>query len=260
MERLLLAFSRCLDKTIQVVEPKYQSIAEALRGRIAAGEFAAGRLLPSEAELGRAYAASRMTVRRALEALRNEELIDSRQGFGWFVAAAPFRQSLGRLGTIEAQLADSGRRSERRVLGFRFVDAAGRAAEVLGAGRLLEVRRVNLVDGVPWARVTVWCPEPLASHLSLSDVERATFHELLDVDLAGATQTIAAAAVSPEDAAVLGVPAGSPALVCERVTYDVADEAVLLAEHTFPGHLTQFVVELGAVDASVAPTGLRLIK
>ena len=242
------------------MEPKYQSIADALRDRIAAGEFAAGRMLPSEAELGRDYAASRMTVRRALEALRAEELIDSRQGFGWFVAAAPFRQSLGRLGTIEAQLAEAGLRSERRVLAFGFVPATGRAAEVLGAGRLLEVRRVNLVDGVPWARVTVWCPEALASHLSLADVERTTFHELLDVELAGATQTIAAAAVTPEDAEVLDVPAGSPALVCERVTYDRAGDAVLLAEHAFPGHLTQFVVELGAVDASVAPSGLRLVR
>jgi GntR family transcriptional regulator len=260
MRYSLLAFARCLDKTIQVVEPKYQSIAGALRARIAAGEFAAGRLLPSEAELVRAYAASRMTVRRALEALRAEELIDSRQGFGWFVAATPFRQNLGRLGTIEAQLAESGRRSERRVLGFRFLPARGRAAEVLGEGRVLEVRRVNLVDGVPWARVTVWCPEVLAAHLSLADVERATFHELLDVDLTGATQTITAAAVSADDAEVLSVPAGSPALVCERVTYDTEGHAVLLAEHAFPGHLTQFVVELGAVDASVAPTGLRLVR
>ena len=87
------------------MEPKYQSIAAALRERIADGEFAAGRLLPSESELGRHYAASRMTVRRALEALRVDGLIDSRQGFGWFVAAAPFRQTLGRLGTIEEQLA-----------------------------------------------------------------------------------------------------------------------------------------------------------
>jgi GntR family transcriptional regulator len=240
--------------------PKYQSIADALRERIAAGEFAAGRLLPSESELGRHYAASRMTVRRALEALRADGLIDARQGFGWFAAAAPFRQSLGRLGTIEDQLAASGRHSERRVLGYRYVEAEGRAAALLGPGRVLEVRRVNLVDGVPWARVTVWCPEALAAHLSLADVERATFHELLEVELAGATQTITAAAVSDDDAEVLAVPVGSPALVCERVTHDASGRDVLVAEHVFPGHLTQFVVDLGVIDASVAPTGLRLVR
>ena len=242
------------------MEPKYQSIAADLRTRIAAGEFAAGRHLPSEADLGGAYAASRMTVRKALEALRDEGLVGSRQGFGWFVAAPPLRQSLARLGTIEAQLSDSGRRSERRVLDFAFVPAPARAAAVLGQGRVLEVRRVNVVDGVAWARVTVWCPEGLAARLSLADVERTTFHELLGVALAGATQTISADAVDEFDAEVLGVPVGSPALVCERVTRSVDGDAVLVAEHVFPGHLTEFVVELTSIDASVAPSGLRLVR
>jgi GntR family transcriptional regulator len=242
------------------VGPKYQAIADDLRRRLAAGEFAAGRKLASESELGGAYAASRVTVRRALEALRDEGLVDSRQGFGWFAAAAPLEQALGRLRTIEAQLAESGRRSDRRVLDFRFAAARSHVRKVLGADRVLEVRRVNLVDGIPLARVTVWCPSALGRHLSLADVERTTFHELLGVPLGGATQTIAAAAVSGADAEVLGVPAGSPALVCERVTRSAAGEPVLLAEYVFPGHLTQFVVELTAVDRSVAPSGLRLVK
>lgn len=242
------------------MELKYQTIAADLRDRIARGEFAAGRHLPSESELGGAYAASRMTVRKALEALREEGLVGSRQGFGWFVAAPPLRQSLARLGTIEAQLSDSGRRSERRVLDFAFVAAPPRAAAVLGESRVLEVRRVNVVDGVAWARVTVWCPERLAAHLSLADVERATFHELLGVELAGATQTISADAVDAADADVLDLPVGSPALVCERVTRSVDGDAVLVAEHVFPGHLTEFVVELTSVDASVAPSGLRLVR
>ncbi len=112
-----------------------------LRGRIAAGEFAGGRLLPSEAELAEQFAASRVTVRRALEALHEEGLVDSRQGLGWFVAADPLRQALGRLGTIEAQLADAGIASERRVLDFGFVAAPDRVRKVLGVRRVLEVRR-----------------------------------------------------------------------------------------------------------------------
>jgi GntR family transcriptional regulator len=239
---------------------RYRQIADALREQVAAGDLAAGRLLPSESDLGRDYAASRITVRRALELLREEGLVDSRQGYGWFVAAAPVAQSLGRLGTIEAQLAESGRHSERRVLDFRFVAAPPRARDVLGVDRVLEVRRLNVVDGVPWARVTVWCPADLASHLSLADVERTTFHDLLDVELAGATQTIGADALSAADAEVLAVPAGSPVLVCERVTRSVAGDAVLLAEHVFPAHLTRFEVELTSLDRSVAPSGLRLVR
>ena len=43
---------------------------------------------------------------RTMLALREEGLVGARQGFGWFVAGAPVRQELDRLGTIEAQLED----------------------------------------------------------------------------------------------------------------------------------------------------------
>ena len=239
---------------------RYREIADALRQRVSVGEFVAGRLLPSEADLSAAYGVSRVTVRRALEVLRDERLVDARQGFGWFVAASPVRQVLGRLGTIEEQMAASGLRPERRVLDFAFVPAEGRVAEVLGAGSVLQVRRVNLADGEPFARVTVWCPADLGQHVSRADVERSPFYELLAVPLAGAVQTIGAAAAAPSDASVLGIPAGSPVLRCERITSDAAGRAVLMSVHVFPGHRTEFVVDLAQADRSIAPSGLRLVE
>ena len=77
--------------------------------------------------------------------------------------------------------------------------------------------------------------------------------------LGGATQTIGAAAASEADAHVLEIPVGSPVLRCERVTRTVDGEPVILAEHVFPAHRTEFVVDLPAVD-SIAPSGLRLVE
>ncbi|MDQ3756955.1 MAG: GntR family transcriptional regulator [Actinomycetota bacterium] len=239
---------------------RYREIADGLRGRIEGGEFAAGRLLPSESELSAAYDASRVTVRKALESLRAEGLLDSRQGFGWFVAGGAVRQSLGRLGTIEGQLASSGAEPGRRVLDFGFVRAPRRVREILGAETVLRVRRVNLADGEPFARVTVWCPESLGAGLSRNDVEQSSFYELLDVALGGAVQTIGAAAASSSDAALLEVPVGSPVLRCERVTSTVDGTPVLVSEHVFPAHRTEFVVDLPAADRSMAPSGLRLVE
>ena len=223
------------------------------------GEFPAGRLLPSEADLSERYDVSRVTVRRALDVLRDEGMLDSRQGVGWFVAGDPFRQSLGRLGTIEGQLAESGVKPERRILEFAFLPAEPRVRARLGCDQVLRVRRLNLADGEPFALVTVWCPASLAEHLSLVDVERSPFYELLDVPLGGATQTIGAAAAEPSDAAKLAIPPGSPVLLCERITRDTAGQPVLLSVHIFPGHRTEFVVDLTQAEPSIAPTGLRLV-
>jgi GntR family transcriptional regulator len=238
---------------------RYREIAADLRRRIAAGEFD-DRLLPSEATLSGAYGASRVTVRKALDALRDEGLVASRQGMGWSVDPALVRQALGRLTTVEAQLAASGREAERRILGFAFRKAPAAVAEALGPGMVLEVRRVNLADGEPFARVTVWCPERYASSLSRDDVEAASVHDLLPVPLTGARQSIGAVAAGRDDAELLGVPAGSPLLRCWRVPWTGGDEPVLLSESVFPAGRTEFVVDLPGAETSMAPAGLRLVE
>ena len=55
----------------QVRTIRYRDIAADLRARVEGGEFTAGRLLPSEAEVSATYSASRVTIRKALEDLRH---------------------------------------------------------------------------------------------------------------------------------------------------------------------------------------------
>lgn len=217
------------------------AIADDLRRQITSGDLVAGAVLPSEADLAGSYGVSRVTVRKALELLRDEGLIGSRQGFGWFVAAPMVQRSLGTLSTIEADLAAQGRDPVRKVLSFRFLEpeAGGEG------GGDLEVVRVNLADGQPFALVTVWCPEELGRSLSRDDVEAATFYDLLPIELASVDQTIRAAAADERDAEVLGIPPGSPLLVALRVSRDAAGQPFLRAEHRFPAHLTEFVLEGG---------------
>lgn len=219
------------------------TIADDLRRQITAGDLVAGAVLPSEADLAGSYGVSRVTVRKALELLRRDGLVGSRQGFGWFVAVPVVRRSLGALSTIEADLAAEGREPVRRILSFRFRDP-----EVDGDDDL-EVVRVNLADGQPFALVTVWCPAELGRTLSRDDVERSTFYDLLPNRLASIDQRIGAAAADARDAEVLGIPPGSPLLVALRVSRDPAGEPFLRAEHRFPAHLTEFVLE-GAESAN----------
>ena len=245
------------DSSTSMRRIRYQEIAEQLRER--ARRAPAGSLLPSEAEMSVEFDASRVTVRRALELVREEGLIDARQGFGWFVATEPMRQTLESLGTIESQVEGVGKLSERRVEEFAFEDAPRRVREILNVDQVLRVKRVNLADGEPFAVVTVWCPAELGSGLSRSDVQRRPFYELLDVELRGATQTIGADALEAADAELLGVPVGGPALRCRRITTDIDGRPVLVSEHLFPAHRTEFVVDLPQAKPSMTPSGLRLV-
>lgn len=236
---------------------RYQQIAQVLRERISA--VGAGHVLPSESDLSAEFRVSRVTVRRALETLRDERLVESRQGFGWFAAAPPLQQRLTQLDTIERQLEERGIHPQRQIVEFAFVAAPAHVAEQLHCDHVLRVKRVNRADGDPFAVVTVWCPAELGQHLSRRDVERKPFYELLGIALRGATQTIGAASATPEDATLLEVPVASPVLRCERLTTSTAGEPILLSEHIFPAHRTEFVVDLPQAEPSTTPSGLRLV-
>ncbi|WP_329377148.1 winged helix-turn-helix domain-containing protein [Streptomyces sp. NBC_01716] len=69
-------------------EPRYwyATIADGLRAAINRGDFRATGRLPTNEELAERFGASRSTVLKALDVLREERLIVSRRGSGTFVA------------------------------------------------------------------------------------------------------------------------------------------------------------------------------
>ena len=228
---------------------RYLDLADALRARVADGQVGPGGALPSEAELARAYKTSRVTVRRALDVLRREGLVTSRQGAGWFAALDPVRQPLGRVTTVEAAVEAAGAQAARRILTFRYVTAPARVAAALGLDRgaeVLEVERVNLADDEPFALVTVWVGADLGREVSRGDVERAPFYDLLPVRgiaLATVHQTITAAIADAKTADRLHVEPGEPLLFVSRVTTDSEGAPVLYSEHRYPARRTTFEIE-----------------
>jgi GntR family transcriptional regulator len=113
---------------------RFREIADDLRERVAIGEFGDQGALDSESALCARYAVSRVTVRRALETLREQGLVESRQGSGWFATNGLFHQRLA-LGTFRhagSAVAESGRAMTRRVVDFGYRPASPALAATLG--------------------------------------------------------------------------------------------------------------------------------
>ena len=70
-------------------QPLHQQLSHILSERIAAGEYPPGGMLPSEADLCRAYGISRSTVRQALGSLVARGLVRRTRGRGSFVTMRP---------------------------------------------------------------------------------------------------------------------------------------------------------------------------
>jgi DNA-binding GntR family transcriptional regulator len=229
---------------------KHLDLADALRARILARDLGPRGALPGELDLAREYGTSRVTVRRALDLLRQEGLVTSRRGAGWFAGLDPLRQPLGRVTTVEAALEAAGARPGRRIVGFGFVAPPVPVAEALrlpkAGSDVLRVERVNLADDEPFALVTVWVRADIGADVSRADVERATFYDLLPVrgvELESVHQTITAEVAGTEDARLLSCAPGEPLLLLRRVTSDANGDPALYSEHRYPADRTTFEIE-----------------
>ncbi|WP_432867382.1 GntR family transcriptional regulator [Microbispora rosea] len=67
----------------------YLRIADDIRRDIAAGRYAVGEQLPVARELAERYGVAMMTISNALAVLRDDGLIETRQGAGSFVIGQP---------------------------------------------------------------------------------------------------------------------------------------------------------------------------
>ncbi|MFN0218505.1 MAG: GntR family transcriptional regulator [Hyphomicrobium sp.] len=99
--------------------PLYAQVAAYLRGKISTSVWTSGIPLPNEAALAKEIGVSIGTVRKALEMLEDERLIDRRQGRGTFVVDAAEQADLSRFSILTQE----GRRLRSEVTAFAAVAA-----------------------------------------------------------------------------------------------------------------------------------------
>lgn len=204
-----------------------------LRERIASGDLAVDAKLPGEPALAAEHGVSRVTVRRALDLLAQDGLIDRRAGAGTFVRGQTRGHAIvADFSNVLSNLVEMGRRTGVRLLSFGYMvpPPAVAAALVLDAGeRTQRSVRVRLIDGGPFSYLTTHVPERIGLTYSETDLASVPLLSLLErsgIAVERATQSISATLAGPEVGEALGVEIGSPLLALTRVVYGPAGEGV----------------------------------
>ena len=86
----------------------HQSIREAIRKRIVAGEWQLGDLIPGEVEFAEEYACSRTTVNRALQRLADEGIVERKRRGGTRVRPLPAPQAQFSIPLVREQVEERG--------------------------------------------------------------------------------------------------------------------------------------------------------
>jgi GntR family transcriptional regulator len=208
-------------------------IKDALREEIRGGGLQQHERIPSESELGKRYGVSRITVRRALSDLENEQLIFRIAGKGAFVAKPRPLQKTERLQGFGEAMQPLGITVANRVVSIVSIaapDEIAKRLQVPEGSPLTEIRRVRLANGSPISFDVTYVRRVLGDRLAREDLATRDIFLIIENDYAtplGYADMIVDAISS--DAALarqLGVTVGAPILRCERLTWTDAGEPI----------------------------------
>lgn len=210
--------------------PLYQRLRDQLAEQIANNRWRPGEAIPTEAALSAEYQLSTGTVRKAIDALVSEGILERQQGRGTFIRRAQFQSSLFRFFRFQTV---SGERQvpESRILSIEPVAAPSAVAQALGLpadALVIRIVRVRLLDVKPVLAEEIWLPRQRFQALLEIDLSREgpllypIYEEVCGQVVASAEETLTAESVNDVYARLLQVAVNSPVIVIERLARDYA--------------------------------------
>ena len=224
-------------------QPIFRQIIERINAGIDSGEFARGDAIPSEPELCRQFSTTRMTVRRAIDALVSEGKLFRVQGKGTFVSHFELDKTYQKQGFTSNMLSLGVQPSSEVILAGEC-DAGEEVRASLEMAKdepIFCLKRVRMADQTPIAIERVWIslkrfprlPEFDFSVRSLYDVLHQEFG--LDLNNGYSRQRVNALSISGEDAEALFKAKKGIALRIRNVDYDKAHRPFAMADTLYHG-------------------------
>lgn len=239
-----LAAALALDS--EAATPLYVQVRNGLARLIRDGHYGADDALPSERSLAEQLGISRVTARKAIDALVDDGLIVRRHGSGNYIAPL-LEQPLTRLTSFTEELRQRGfvpsSRWIRRAIGPALPDEMV-ALGLSPGSRVARLERVRLADATPMAiehsaLPTAVVPDPEAVRDSLYAYLKSQGHAP-----ARALQHIRASNATTRQAELLTVPAGHALLFITRVGYADDGRCVEVTHTWCRSDYYDFVAEL----------------
>ena len=212
--------------------PLYRQVYDIMVRKVAQGVWRPGASLPSEQNLAKEMGVSQGTMRKVLDALTAENLLERRQGKGTFIAENTQERTLFRFFRIARP---GGKRMTPERVDETVKLRASRALErtKLGLARtdkVVEIVRIRHIEKVPSIHETIVLPAPLFPGIekrpSLPNSLYSIYQSDYGLNIVATHEELSAQLATAADQEELGIPKGGPILVIERLAVSLQDQKV----------------------------------
>lgn len=242
--------------------PLHKQISDWLKKEIESGSLSENEKLPSENDLSEKFDVSRVTIRRALQTLENEQLIYRCQGLGSFVTDQRTHQSFSILNDFSEEIAGSGMKASSKVISFEQQNIEDRSniqsyLDIQNQKVAVKIDRLRLGDGEPIAFDITWMPVFYGQLVENFDLGNTTIFSILEneyeIPIERGCYRIEATLADKNLAHHLQVEEQSPLLQINRISYTVGDKPVYFQKRYYRND--KIVFELMAERGTLNKTG-----
>lgn len=228
--------------------PLYVQVASDIESKIKSGEYKPGEQISTVNQLVRDYNVSRVTVVQALENLVAGNLIISRQGKGSYVKIHKHTEDLYKLRSFQEISEIEKEDVNQHIISFQVIEKPLHIQSIFGeAGKILEIKRIHLKDGIPLAYVIAYLPENIGDKLSKDEVKKNSLYYVLNahsVHITKAVQKIEASPAGPEVAEKLQLKRNSPILYVERTSLDSNNQSIMFSQFYYRHDVYSFIAHM----------------
>jgi GntR family transcriptional regulator len=235
--------------------PLYHQVKTVILREMEAGRWAPGDQLPTEDDLIHRFHVSKITVRKALAELAQMGYVRREQGRGTFAQRPPLAEGPRELTSFSGEMRGHGLTASSHVLQHGTLAAQVDVADCLQipeGSPVFRLRRLRLADAEPMGLQTAYISMQLVPGIDRVAFERASLYDILaahySLHAAAARETHRAVLVDREEAGLLRVPAGSPALAAERLTHLADGRPLEYVQSIMRGDRYRIVLDLTRIS------------
>lgn len=163
--------------------PLYMQLKEAIKAAIKDGTYPDNEKIPTEIELSEHYKVSRITVRRAVEELCQENYLVKRQGKGTFVKSRKIQRKMEHLLGFADACKANGCIPSRLVIKRSVTELSEEEAKTMNVptgSKAVLIKRVDLADGIPMIYESNLFPYPKYEFLLDESLDGSLYQLLKD--------------------------------------------------------------------------------
>ncbi|HET6872893.1 MAG TPA: GntR family transcriptional regulator [Sporolactobacillaceae bacterium] len=231
--------------------PLYHQLKEILKEKIESRDWVPGEKIPSENELIVQYDISRNTVKKALDDLVQDGLLNRIQGKGTFVSKPKFEQSLTGFYSFSKVMKAQGLNPKDIILSVKKKAAklsVARQLQISEGDNVIELKRLRCANDEPIILETSYIPCDLVGDLSKENLEETSLYDYMEQELGiyvtSAKEIFEPVLIRDYESFYLEVEEGFPALLLDRIAYNLEKRPVEFCRSIVRGDRCRFYTEL----------------